>query len=266
MKGDAMWKSFLLSIFLYLSPAIATLANAGTLDDVLARGEMNAGVRYDSPPFGSVDSSGKVVGFDIDIIQEVGKRLGVKVNLVEVTAKSRIPMLESGKIDVIAAALTHTRERDRNLDFTIGYLIDGQKIMVPKGSAIRSFEDLGGKTVASVQGSYNEATIRKLAPNARVLVYQEYPQAFLALKRGLADGFTTIVTILESVSNKDPDFEIIGDFLTSEPIALGVRENDSKWRDALNFTLQDMADDGTYRRIFERHFSFAYQPLEMWAP
>ena len=104
------------------------------------------------------------------------------------------------------------------------------------------------------------------APGARVLVFQEYPQAFLAMKQGLADAFTTIVTILEAVGKKDPGFEIVGELLTSEPIALGVRENDSKWRDALNFTLQDMAADGTHKTIFERYFSFPYQPLETWAP
>jgi polar amino acid transport system substrate-binding protein len=120
--------------------------------------------------------------------------------------------------------------------------------------------------VAAVQGSYNEAQIRKLAPQARVLVFQEYPQAFLAMKQGLADAFTTIVTILQSVTKKDPDYEIVGDFLTSEPIAFGVRQNDSQWRDTLNFALQDMDADGTYKHIFERYFDFPYQPLEKWAP
>jgi ABC-type amino acid transport substrate-binding protein len=241
-------------------------AQASTLDQVKARGKIIAGVRYDSPPFGSLDPAGNVVGFDIDIIKEVAKRLGVGIEFVQVTAKTRIPSLETGKIDVIAAALTHTRERDRVIDFTISYVLDGQKLMVPTGNPIRSAKDLTGKTVAAVQGSYNEATIRKVAPGARVLVFQEYPQAFLAMKQGLADAFTTIVTILEAVAKKDPGFEVVGDFLTSEPIALGVRENDSKWRDALNFTLQDMDADGTYKAIFQRHFSFPYQPLQSWAP
>jgi polar amino acid transport system substrate-binding protein len=259
-----MWKAFAAAVCIGLG--WLSVAAAGTLDDVKARGKMVAGVRYDSPPFGSLDASGKPVGFDIDLIQEVGKRLGVTVEMVQVTAKTRIPMLETGKIDVIAAALTHTRERDKVVDFSISYLLDGQKLLVPKGSPIRSYADLTGKTVAAVQGSYNEATIRKLAPGARVLVFQEYPQAFLATKQGLADAFTTIVTILEAVSKKDTGFEIVGDLLTSEPIAFGVRENDSKWRDALNFALQDMVADGTYKTIFERHFTFAYQAPETWAP
>jgi polar amino acid transport system substrate-binding protein len=259
-----MWKALLVSICIGLLSVLP--ARAGTLDDVKARGKLIAGVRFDSPPFGSLDENGKPVGFDIDLINEVGKRLGIPVELVQVTAKTRIPMLESGKIDVIAAALTHSRERDKQIDFSISYLLDGQKILVPKGSTIHSYGDLAGKTVAAVQGSYNEAQIRKLAPQARVLVFQEYPQAFLAMKQGLADAFTTIVTILQSVAKKDPDYEIVGDYLTSEPIAFGVRQNDSPWRDTLNFSLQDMDADGTYKQIFEHYFNFPYRPLEKWAP
>jgi polar amino acid transport system substrate-binding protein len=250
-----------------LVPLVRTSAiAASTLDEVKARGKMIAGVRYDSPPFGSLDNSGKVVGFDIDLINDIAKRLGVGIELVQVTAKTRIPMLESGKIDVIAAVLTHTRERDRVIDFSISYLLDGQRLLVKKGSGIGGVGDLKGKTVSAVQGSYNEAIIRKIAPEARVLVFQEYPQAFLALKQGLADAFTTTATILEGVAKKDPDFELVGEFLTSEPIAFGMRENDSKWRDAINFALQDMVADGTYKATFDRYFTLPYHAPEMWAP
>src|SRR5208282_5770969 len=88
-------------------------AAASTLDDVKARGKLIAGVRYDTAPYGYLDANGKVVGFDIDLISEVAKRLGVSVEFVQVTAKTRIPMLQSGKVDILAAALTHTREREQ---------------------------------------------------------------------------------------------------------------------------------------------------------
>src|SRR4051812_10182322 len=130
----------LAAVAVLLSAMLLPIAasQASTLDEVKARGKLIAGVRYDSPPFGYLDPAGTVVGFDIDLIREIAKRLGVELELVQVTAKTRIPTLEAGKIDVIAAALTHTRERDKVLDFTISYVLDGQKLMVPKGSPIRS--------------------------------------------------------------------------------------------------------------------------------
>jgi polar amino acid transport system substrate-binding protein len=256
--------AILIVVFASLANHAATAAS--TLDEVKARGKMIAGVRYDSPPFGSLDQSGQVVGFDIDLIREIAKRLGVGIEMVQVTAKTRIPLLESGKIDVIAAVLTHSRERDRVIDFSISYLLDGQRLLVKKGSGIREASDLKNKTVSAVQGSYNEATIRKLVPEAKILVFQEYPQAYLALKQGLADAFTTTATILEGISKQDPEFEIVGDNLTSEPIGFGVRENDSKWRDAINFALQDMVADGTYKTIYDRYFKMPYKAPETWAP
>src|SRR5437763_6634187 len=83
--------------------ACSSAIASSTFEEVKARGKMIAGVRYDSPPFGSLDSNGKVVGFDIDLINDIAKRLGVGIELVQVTAKTRIPTLESGKIDIIAA-------------------------------------------------------------------------------------------------------------------------------------------------------------------
>ena len=245
-------------------------AAASTLEEVKERGTVIAGVRFDSPPYGSVDDAGKNIGFDIDMAKEVAARLGVDLEFVQVTGKTRIPMLESGKIDMLVAATTHTRKRDAVVDFTIAYFTDGQKIMVKNDSGIRGVDDIGTKTVATVQGTTVEERIRVLAPDARILVYQEWPQAFLAAKQGLADVVTSSVLILGKFANEDPSFEIVGPFLSVEPIAIGVRENDSDWRDALNAALQDMARDGAYQAIFngwfgkESGFSMPMQMPAMW--
>lgn len=229
-------------------------ASAATLDNIRERGKFLAGVRFDAPPYGYVDEAGKNAGFDIDIARELAKRLGVKMEFVQVTGKTRIPMLQSGKVDALIAATTHTRKRDAVIDFSISYLTDGQKIMVRKGSGIHGVEDLTDKTIATVQGTTIEERIRELAPDSRILVFQEWPQAFLAFKQGLADALTSSVFILGKFAATDPDFEIVGPFLSTEPIAVGVVENDSKWRDAINFALQDMVKDGSFQKIFIKWF------------
>ena len=239
-------------------------AAAGTLEDVKARGKLLAGVRFDSPPYGSIDANGKNVGFDIDLAKEFAKRLGVEIEFVQVTGKTRIPMLESGKVDLLVAATTHTRKRDEVVDFSIPYLTDGQRLMVRKGSGIEGVADLAGKKVTTVQGSTNEAKIKEVAPEANLVVYQEYPQAFLAFKQGLAEVFTTTVLILDQFDEEGDDFEIVGPFLSVEPIAVGVRENDSDWLDTINAMLQDMANDSTFETIWKSHFEFAVQQVPMW--
>ena len=242
-------------------------ASASTLDDVKARGKLIVGVRYDTAPYGYLDESGKVVGFDIDLAGAIAKRLGVAAEFVQVTAKTRIPMLQSGKVDLLAAALTHTREREQVIDFSTTYVVDGSKLLVKKGSGIKSIDDVNkeGKTIACIQGSLDEVNARRLAPKAKILDYQEYPQAFLAVKQGLADAMTTIVSTLDRFAKQDSSVEVVGGFLNNQPIAFGVRPDDSKWRNAVNGALQDMVEDGTYKATYAKYFSTPYEQLpEVW--
>ncbi len=245
-------------IFGLLPLLVSNVAGAASaLDDVKTRGKLIAGVRYDTAPYGYLDSSGKVVGFDIDLIRAVAKRLGVSAELVQVTAKTRIPLLQSGKVDILAAALTHTREREQAIDFSITYVVDGSRLLVKKGSGIQRIEDLNkeGKTIACIQGSVDEVNARRLAPRAKILDYQQYPQAFLAVKQGLADAMTTVVSTLDQFAKQDSSVEVVGDFLNTQPIAFVIRPNDSKWRNAINGALQDMVEDGSFKSIYAKYFT-----------
>src|SRR5581483_637225 len=136
-----------------------------------ARGKLIAGVRYDSAPFGYLDASGKVTGFDLDLINDIAKRMGVPIEYVQVTSQNRIPLLLSGKVDVLAATVTHTREREKVIDFSIDYAWDGTKLLVNKGSGIRSIADLNhsGKTITSNQGALDGPAAIKLAPQAKLV-------------------------------------------------------------------------------------------------
>jgi polar amino acid transport system substrate-binding protein len=230
-------------------------APASTLDDVKKRGVLRAGVRQDVPGFGSVDEKGKTVGFDVDIATEIAKRLDVKFEPVPVTAATRIPLLQQGRIDLIAATLTHYRERDKVIDFSIGYFWTGQKLMVKKGSNINSIADMAGKRAGTTAGALSLQNLMKAQPKAVGQTFEGYPEAFLAMQRGLVDAVVADIIILAglraNVSNAN-DYEIIGDSLGGGDYAIGVRENDSKWRDMVNFTLQDMWRDGTWDQIFDR--------------
>ena len=86
----------------------------------------------------------------------------------------------------------------------------------------------------------------------------------MAFKQGLSEVFTTTVLILDQFNEEGDDFEIVGPFLSVEPIAVGMRENDSRWRDTINAMLQDMANDGTFETIWKSHFKFPVQQVPMW--
>lgn len=245
--------------------ALGSVAIAeSTLDTVKERGKVVVGVRFDTPPYGYVDASGNLVGLDIDIANYIADRLEVDIEFSQVTGQTRIPMLTSGRVDMLVAALSIFRDRTEVVDFTVPYFYDGGKVMVPKGSKIHSFEDLGGTRVATVQGTPWEELISRAHPTARVLSYQEYPQALLAMKQGLADSVVTDSVVLAGLAAGDPEVEIVGDFFTLAPLAIGVRHNDAKWRNALTFLLQDMWTEGRYKEVYESHFgSSSKYPLPL---
>ena len=269
-----MWKVALLmvvaSFFLGLPGAFA-----GKLDDIKARGTLIAGVKDSQPPFGYVDENTKqLVGFEPELCAALAAKLGVKLELKPVTSATRIPMLEQGGIDLIAATMTHKIEREEKIDFSITYFPAAQKLLVKKDSGIKSVADLAGKKVGSAKGSTSEQNVKKAQPACEVVSFETYPEAFLALKQGKVEAITTDEAILVGLKYADdkPDtWDIVGDFISPEPYGLGLPENDSDFRDFVNLALMNMWETGEYQQIYEKWFGKGkkdYLPLtwkmELW--
>lgn len=239
---------------LLLTTSLA-VAQQSTLDEVQERGVLRAGVREDVPGFGFVDSSGETIGFDVDLVREIARRLDVDLELVSVTASTRVPLLQQDRIDLLAATITHYRSRELVIDFSIGYLNVGQRILAPVESGIESWEDLAGKRVSTTAGAGVVDLISSEVPEASAQTFEGYPEAFLALERGLVDAMAADVTVLAGVRARsaNPDnYNIVGETKGGGYFAIGLREDDSNWRDQINFILQDMWLDGTWDEIFNR--------------
>ncbi len=242
------------------------------VDDILANGKFVAGVKFDFKPFGFLDEQNQVVGFDIDIVQEFAKRwLGDAnaVELVQVTSANRIQKLVAGEVDLVAASMTHKRERDELIDFSQTYFLDGQSLLVRSDSGIKELTDLDGKVVAAIQGSTSidniQLAARRLGITLEVLPFQEYPPALEALKVGQVDALTTDSVALSQFAKDNPGLSVVGGRFTSEPYGMGLPSYDDRFQDLVNFTLQEMKLDGTYDRIYRKWFG-EDQPyaVEVW--
>lgn len=265
----------ILFLTLALCLSLGGLAQAGKLDEIKTRGKLIAGVKDSTVPFGYVDEASKqLVGFDVDICKYIADKLGVQLELLPVTSATRIPMLTQGSVDLAAATMTHKYERDEVIDFSITYFMDGQKLLVKKGSGIKSVADLTGKKVGTAKGSTSEKNVAFANPKCTVLSFEGYPQAFLALKQGKVEAVTTDSTILLGLKGSDPDpaaWEIVGAAFSAEPYGIGVPENDSDFRDFVNRSLAEMWVSGEYKKIYEKWFgkdTKYYLPLdwqmELW--
>ncbi|EFR30465.1 transporter substrate-binding domain-containing protein [Eremococcus coleocola] len=218
------------------------------------------GIKNDTKLFGFYNiENGEIEGFDIDVAKELTKRLtgdSKHAKFVEVTSKTRIPLLRNGNIDAIIATMTINEARKKVVDFTDTYFDAGQSLLVAKDSKINSIDNLDASTtVVSVKGSTSSQNIKKLAPQAKLIELETYAEGLTALKAGQGDALTTDNAILLGLISENPDFRLAGENFTEEPYGIAVNKNQADFKNQLNQALAAMKADGTYQKIYDKWFA-----------
>jgi putative glutamine transport system substrate-binding protein len=227
------------------------------IEAIKARGKFVVGVKYDTNLFGLKDpGTGEVNGFDIDIAKAIAKSIlgdESKIELKEVTSKTRIPMLNNGDIDAIVATMTITEERKTQVEFTDVYFNAGQSLLVKKGSPIKTIADLKkGVKVLGVKGSTSVKNIAEKAPEVTVLQFENYQDAFTALKAGQGDTLTTDNVILFGMTKQDPNYVMVGGNFTDEPYGIAVKKGETAFAKTISELLTAMKASGEYDKIYEK--------------
>jgi ABC-type amino acid transport substrate-binding protein len=243
------------------------------LDEILLRGKIIAGVTFDAKPFGYLDDAGKNAGFDIDLVREFAARwLGDSnaVQLIQTIPSNQLEKLSAGEVDLLASALRQTWEREEVIDFSQTYLMDGDGILVRNDGNITDLKQLDGLTVAIIQGSSTFNDIPAIAASAGITVnltpFTEYPQAVEALKAGQVDALAGDYSALTVFAQENAALQVVGGKLSNDPYAIGVQNYDKRLGDLVNFTLQQMVIDGTFKRVYQKWFGADSTPyaLEEW--
>jgi len=239
-----------------------------TLDEIKTRGYLVVGVRYDSPPFGYINAEGELVGFEIDLMREFARRwLGDEqaIEFVQVISSNRIEKLLNRDVDLVAAIMTYTRERDEQIDFSQTYYLDGQNILVRKDSGLRKSSDresiqaLDGKRIAAVKDSTSIRQIAKFTVTygitPTIAEFEQYDQVIQPLLESRVDALTTDQGILAALQKQHPELEILLDEnISEERYGLGLHPKDSVFIAEVNGILQEIYNDGTYNRIYRKWF------------
>ncbi len=249
-----------------------TKAPSGSvLDKVKSSGKVLIGIGQDAAPFGYRDNN-ELVGFEFDLTRAMVKHLkdyvgkDVEIEFVPVTDETRISWVQSGEVDLSACHTNNTRKRDENIDFSIPYFWDGKSVMYRVKDGPKDLKDFAGKTIGIKRSSSSEGEIKayfeKQGWAAPVLKqYDNHAAGIQALMDGQVDGFTDdsaiIINTAVLAGNK---VGATGDLVTTPTkysnayFGLGVRENDSDWRDAVNYALHDLWLSGEYQQIYEKWF------------
>jgi polar amino acid transport system substrate-binding protein len=245
-----------------VTPALAQ--QKSTLDKISETGTLTIGTRTGSPPFGYVNSKNEWVGFSIDLVEELikpalEKKLGkpIKVEKKESTPPTRIPLLSSGAVDLVAETMTDTRSRRDSVDFTLTYFVTGAQFLVKKGSPIKGIKNIDGKRIGSQQGSTNARIIREKAPKAILREFPDQPAAFQALVQGQVDAYTNDGIQLAGLKAKSPNpaqWDIVGDFYSYEPYGMAMRKGDADFRNVVNAGLMEGIESGKFFEIYDKWF------------
>jgi len=259
------WMGFVMALALLVAGVTPALAQQkSTLDKIGETGTLTIGTRTGSPPFGYVNAKNEWVGFSIDLVDELikpalEKKLGkpIKVEKKESTPPTRIPLLSSGAVDLVAETMTDTRTRRDSVDFTLTYFVTGAQFLVKKGSPIKGIKNIDGKRIASQQGSTNARIIRERAPKAILREFPDQPAAFQALAQGQVDAYTNDGIQLAGLKAKSPNpaqWDIVGDFYSYEPYGMALRKGDADFRNVVNAGLMEGIESGKFFEIYEKWF------------
>jgi len=256
-----------LGIFLMVAVLILGLARISaaetTLEKIKRTGVFTVGTRTGSPPFGYINKQNEWVGFSIDLAQlvhkNIEKKLGQssKFELKESAPATRVPLLSSMAVDLIAGTMTITRARRESVDFSLTFFVTGAQFIVKKGSPFRGVKDIAGKRIGAQQGSTNERALREKYPQAQLVVFPDQPAAFTALTQGKVDAYTNDGIQLWGLKFKAPnpdDWEVVGEWYTYEPYGMAMRKNESDFRLVVDTALMEAIEGGEYFKIYEKWF------------
>ncbi|TDB75275.1 glutamate ABC transporter substrate-binding protein [Micromonospora sp. KC723] len=222
--------------------------------------KIKVGTKFDQPGFGQKGLSGKPEGFDVEIAKLVVKELGIpedKIEYVETPSKVREDVIANGTVDLVAATYTIKAERKERISFAGPYYEAGQNIMVKKDdTAITgpdSFKD-GTKKVCSVTGSTPAEEIKKYVKDVatQLVLFDTYDKCRDALKGGQVDAVTTDnVILLGYIAKDEASFKLAGANFTKEPYGIGVKKDDTAFRNFINDVLEKAFTDGSWKKAWD---------------
>lgn len=227
-----------------------TTGFAGELAKVEKQGVIKFALTGQYPPFNFTDENNKVTGFDVDIGNEIAKRIGVKGVAVTTAWDGIIAGLIAKKYELICGSMAITPKRLKSIDFSDPYYRSGAQVFVKKDSDIKSVKDLAGKKVGVTLGTTYEGWVRKHIKGATVRTYKGVPSMILETANGRIDAFVTdkIVGAL-AIKKQHAPLKLVGNLLYEEHMGIALRQGNPELKKAINGALAVMKADGTYHSI-----------------
>ena len=230
-----------------------------TLDEIKESGKIVIGVFSDKNPFGYVDENGNYKGYDVYFAERLAKDLGVKIEYVSTEPASRVEYLKTGKVDVILANFTVTKERAESVDFALPYMKVALGVVSPDDALITSPEELNGKTLIVAKGTTAETYFTENYPEVKLLKFDQYTEAYNALLDGRGDALSTDNTEVLAWALQNEGFSVgiesLGDIDT---IAPAVSKGNDTLKDWINNEIEALAAEQFFHQDYKENLEPVY--------
>ncbi|MBC9879013.1 amino acid ABC transporter substrate-binding protein [Bradyrhizobium sp. INPA01-394B] len=243
--------------------------NSIILKRILERGAINIGHREASAPFSYVNDEQKVEGYSIDLcmkaVDAIRQRLSkpdLKVTFTPINVTNRIPLVANGTVDLECGTTSNFLTRQEQVEFSPIYYVTGTQLLVKSASAVREIEDLKGKRVAALQGSSNEAAVRKLndekALGVQLVYVKDLPEGALLVENDRVDAFVAdgiqIKVYAATKARPAGSLAVVGRLLTYDPYSAMMQRGDQDFSLLVRGAFADAFRSGEAETIYARWF------------
>jgi polar amino acid transport system substrate-binding protein len=252
-------------------------ANAAELKDILSRGKLIVGTGSGNPPFHFLDTSGKLVGMDIDIAKAIAKGLfndETKVEFVQQASDSRIPNVVSGKVDITCQFMTVTATRAQQVAFTNPYYREGVGLLLKKNGKYKNYAALlkagSAAKVSILQNVTADDYVHAALPKAKVLQYAETALIYTALDAGRVDAAASDQSAIAWLVASNPTKYIDSGYgWMPQTYSCAVKQGDQVWLNFVNQVLNEAmsgVDFDAYQASFKKWFGVTLPPPKIGFP
>ena len=253
---------------------IQNAAASATLDKIKSTGTVTMGVRESSIPMSYTTGDSRFDGYHVEVcrmiladIKDHLKLSTLRINYQPVTSQNRVPLVQNGTVDIECGTTTNNMARAKDVGFANTLYVEEVRIAVKANSGINTIGQLAGKKVATTTGTTSVQLLRKHEKangvNFDEVFGKDHADSFLLLESGRADAFVMDGSILAGniANSKNPkDYKIVGEVLSTEPIAIMVRKDDPEFKNAVNDAIAKIVKNGNMPKLWNKWFLQAIPP------
>ena len=239
----------------------------GTLAKVRAASAITIAYRESSVPFSYLSPRNEPIGYSIELCkmlaEAIGEAVGRELALkwIAVTSETRLEAITSGRADLECGSTTNNLERQKLVAFSPIIFVAGTKLLVKRGSPIRSYRNLAGKTVVVTAGTTNEKAMeeigRRFKLDFKIVKEKDHSGSYARLEAGRADAFATDDVLLYGLlaqHKAQKQYQVVGEFLSYDPYGIVFRKGDPQLAEVVKRAFHDLAEDGEVERQYKRWF------------